>query len=65
MVGLDEAPADGLALEPALAAGTLLGKRYVDAGEFELLVTRAGIGSLSIGSLQLETKAVKALPASD
>jgi hypothetical protein len=47
-------------------AGTLVGKRYVDtADSIELLCTRAGVGSLSIGQDRLEVKAAKPLPASD
>jgi hypothetical protein len=46
--------------------GTLLGKRYVDAdGSFELLCTKAGSGSLSVGDSVLQLSGAKPLPASD
>ncbi len=46
--------------------GTALGKRYVNADEsIELLCTKAGEGSLSIGDDLLELKEAKQLPASD
>jgi len=54
--------------EPAAGfdAGTLLGKRYSDGdGTLELLCTKAGEGSLSIGETLLELKGAKPLPASD
>ena len=48
------------------AGGTLLGKRYVGPdGSFELLCTKAGVGSLSVGDVSLELKEAKPLPASD
>ncbi|MGB8402720.1 MAG: hypothetical protein WCE30_01440 [Mycobacterium sp.] len=54
-----------LALDPALSDGTLMGKRYVDDGGAEVLVTKAGAGTLSIGSARLSIKEAKPLPASD
>ncbi|MFN3472428.1 MAG: hypothetical protein ACK4ZW_00140 [Blastomonas sp.] len=54
--------------EPAEAhsAGTLIGKRYVDAaGTFELLCVKPGKGSLSVDGVALSTKDAKPLPASD
>jgi hypothetical protein len=54
--------------EPAadFAAGTLMGKRYVDAdGKFELLCVKAGKGSLSVSGVALSIKDAKPLPASD
>jgi hypothetical protein len=54
-----------LALDPALSDGTLMGKRYVDDGGAEVLVTKAGAGTLSIGSTPLAIKEAKPLPASD
>jgi hypothetical protein len=59
-------PADAAQLDPAFAAGTLIGKRYVDAQErFELLCTKAGAGSLVIDGEILVVKIAKALPSSD
>jgi hypothetical protein len=60
------AEAGGGAVDPAHAGGTALGKRYVDAGEtIEVLCTKAGEGSLSIGDEPLAIKEAKPLPASD
>ena len=54
------------ALNPDFAAGTLIGKRYVDpAGAVELLCVKPGKGSLSIGGVALQTKDAKTLPSSD
>ena len=36
----------GLELDPALSDGTLMGKRYVDDAGAEVLVTKAGKGTL-------------------
>lgn len=58
----------GSAAEPDSdwAGGSLMGKRYADeeAG-FEVLVTKAGAGSLSLGIVALPLKDAKALPSSD
>ncbi len=53
-------------INPAFADGTELGKRYVDdeAG-IEVLCTKAGEGTLSVGDRPLTLKAAKALPSSD
>lgn len=59
--GVAEAP-----LSPDHAGGTLLGKRYVDAEQtFEVLCTKPGDGSLSVGDEPLQLKEAKPLPASD
>ena len=48
------------------AAGTPIGKRYVNAeGTIELLCTKPGKGSLAIGDTLLVLKEAKPLPASD
>jgi hypothetical protein len=66
MVPLGEDPPAGLTLEPAFAEGTALGKRYTDGdGNLELLCTKAGSGSLSVGSEALVLKDAKPLPSSD
>ena len=49
----------------ALSGGNLMGKRYVDDGGAEVLVTKAGKGTLSIGATPLALKEAKPLPASD
>jgi hypothetical protein len=59
-------PADPLAIDPAFADGTKIGKRYVDAaGTAELLCIKAGQGSLSIDGIALAPKDAKPLPSSD
>lgn len=52
-------------LDPAFADGSVMGKRYVDQAGAEVLVTKPGAGSLSVGETRLELKEVKPLPASD
>jgi hypothetical protein len=41
-----------------------MGKRYVDENGAELLVTKPGAGSLSVGQTALQLKEVKPLSAS-
>ncbi|GAA4990848.1 hypothetical protein GCM10023205_73230 [Yinghuangia aomiensis] len=68
MLALDAAQPGGTATpEAGLDTGTQLGKRYAIAGEddFEVLVTKPGVGSLADGRTPLEIKAAKALPSSD
>ncbi|BBZ21832.1 hypothetical protein [Mycolicibacter hiberniae] len=65
MVPLDEAASDSAVLDPEFSAGSVMGKRYVDEAGAELLVTKAGAGTLSIGSVPLTIKEAKPLPASD
>ncbi|MCV7345882.1 hypothetical protein [Mycolicibacterium rhodesiae] len=65
MIPLDGEKTEGAQLDPDFAAGTVMGKRYVDADGAELLVTKAGAGSLSVGTTPLEQKTAKPLPASD
>ncbi|MBU8810412.1 hypothetical protein [Mycolicibacterium goodii] len=65
MIPLDAEKDSGAALDPSFAAGTLMGKRYVDDNGAEVLVTKAGAGSLSIGTTPLSLKEAKPLPASD
>jgi len=48
------------------SAGTLMGKRYVNAdGSLELLCIKPGEGSLALDSEALTTKQAQALPSSD
>ena len=54
-----------LSLDPEFSGGSLMGKRYVDDGGAEVLVTKAGKGALSVGSTPLQIKEAKPLPASD
>ena len=61
-----ERPAERGTLAADLDKGTLIGKRYVDAGgTVELLCVKPGQGSLSIGGVALQLKDAKPLPASD
>lgn len=64
---MDEARPDPIGTpDAAFAAGSLMGKRYVDAaGRFELLCVKAGKGSLSVDGVALRIKDAKPLPASD
>jgi len=53
-------------LEAGFDQGTQLGKRYSDDDlGIELLCTKAGEGSLSVGEAVLADKGAKPLPASD
>ena len=66
MIGMDEQPPDGAALDAGASEGTQLGKRYVnEAGDLELLCTKPGEGSLSVGDVKLALKEAKPLPSSD
>jgi hypothetical protein len=65
MVPLDAEKCADAALDPALSDGNLMGKRYVDDNGAEVLVTKAGAGTLSIGTTALALKEAKPLPASD
>lgn len=62
--GADVPPGGGI--DPELAGGTLIGKRYTDpADEIEVLCTKGGTGSLSADGATLSVKNAKPLPASD
>jgi len=65
MLRADEAPQSTATPSPDHAAGTLIGKRYTDGEELELLCSKAGDGSLSLGSVALVVKGAKPLPSSD
>ena len=59
-------PAEERPLDAGHTAGTLLGKRYADNETgIELLCTKAGEGSLSLGDAPLPVKDAKPLPSSD
>lgn len=52
--------------DAAHAMGTLIGKRYVDeTGALEVLCTKPGGSSLSLGDAPLSVASAKALPSSD
>jgi hypothetical protein len=66
MVPLDADRATEGVPSPDHASGSLLGKRYVDADQtLEVLCTKPGDGSLSVGDEPLQVKEAKPLPASD
>jgi hypothetical protein len=66
MIAVTAAAPEGVALDPAFAGTTLIGKRYVNADEsLELLCTKGGNGSLALNGEPLETKLAKQLPSSD
>lgn len=53
------------AIDPGFATGTVMGKRYVDQAGAEVLITKPGQGTLSVGAIALSIKAAAPLPASD
>lgn len=59
----EEAP--GGAVVAPFDGGTLLGKRYTDGADLEVLCSKPGAGALSVGSDLLEVKGAKPLPSSD
>ena len=60
-----DAPA-GITVVAGFDKGTLLGKRYVnESGDLEVLCTKPGESSLSVGDEPLEIKEAKPLPSSD
>jgi len=67
MVALgQQIPSDAGAIDPEFSGGTAIGKRYSDDElGLELLVTKAGQGTLSLGSIVLGLKSAKPLPSSD
>jgi hypothetical protein len=57
---------DPRTIDPAYGGGTQLGKRYIhEASGLEVLCTKPGDGSLSVGTDVLDLKGTKALPSSD
>lgn len=65
MVPIGSAHADGLTPHPDWSSGALMGKRYVDSSGAEVLVTRAGLGTLAVGVTAMTLKTAAPLPASD
>ncbi|MCU1614581.1 MAG: hypothetical protein JWO98_2121 [Frankiales bacterium] len=66
MIELSDQPDASLSLDAAFADGNQLGKRYTDPTEaLELLVTKAGAGTLAADGVPLTVRAAKALPSSD
>jgi len=66
MVDIGEAGSETFEVTAPFDGGTLVGKRYVNEDEsIEILCTKPGAGSLSIGENALNVKGAKPLPASD
>src|SRR5215470_11571432 len=66
MLAMSETAPAGGSVAASAAAGTQIGKRYVNAeGKLELLCTKPGKGSLAVADTQLLLKEAKPLPASD
>lgn len=66
MVAVGSDAPEGLALSPDFAAGTSVGKRYVDEESgIELLGAKAGQSSLAVDGRPVTLKDAKPLPASD
>jgi hypothetical protein len=66
MVPIGDDPPAGLSAEPGFDGGTLIGKRYTDGTDgFELLCSKGGTASLSVGEELLVLKDAKPLPSSD
>jgi len=60
------AAASGATLDTDHSGGTAMGKRYTDeALGLEVLITKAGAGSLSLGDTPMALKDAKPLPSSD
>jgi hypothetical protein len=65
MVPIGEKTSVQHTLDPKLSDGNLMGKRYIDQNGAEVLITRAGQGTLTVGASPLIVKDAKPLPASD
>ena len=66
MIGMDESTPEGATPDASASAGTALGKRYTnEPGDLELLCTKPGDGSLTLGGEALVLKEAKPLPSSD
>ena len=65
MVPIGAAISGDAKLDPAFSNGNVMGKRYVDEIGAEVLVTKSGAGTLSVGTIALSLKEAKPLPASD
>jgi hypothetical protein len=63
-VGEDRGP--GIQLDSSFAGGSLIGKRFAQPDDgVELLVTKAGAGTLAVDGVPLPLKTAKPLPSSD
>jgi hypothetical protein len=66
MTPVGEDSASDFTLDPAFVGGSLIGKRFADPESgLELLVTKAGEGSLAVNGVTIPLKDAKPLPSSD
>jgi hypothetical protein len=66
MAPVGDGAAAGLTLDPSFAQGSLIGKRFLHEGSgLELLVTKAGEGTLAVDGSPIPPKEAKPLPSSD
>lgn len=66
MVPIGDPASEGGTVEPGYDGGALIGKRYTDdEATLEVLCTKPGTGSLSLGDHVLVVKGAKPLPSSD
>ena len=66
MVALGSEPEAGVSISADLSDGTQVGKRYTsEAADLEVLCTKPGDGSISLGDAALQVKGAKPLPSSD
>ncbi|MCU1392622.1 MAG: hypothetical protein JWM34_1050 [Ilumatobacteraceae bacterium] len=66
MTAMTEARDPDAVPDADLATGSAIGKRYADEElGLEILVTKAGAGTISIGRTPMELKEAKPLPSSD
>jgi hypothetical protein len=66
MLNMDAHRQEGASPSAGFDGGLLVGKRYTDDGAtIEVLCTKAGQSSLSLGEVILQPKGAKPLPASD
>jgi hypothetical protein len=66
LLAMDADRPNGATAQAGHDTGTQLGKRYTNEdGSLELLCTKAGSSSLSIGDVALQLKEAKPLPSSD
>ncbi len=66
MIEMGEEPPAGVTANSDFQNGVALGKRYVnESGDLELLCTKPGESSLSVGDTPLTLKEAKPLPSSD
>jgi len=66
MIEMGAEPPAGATANPDFQSGVALGKRYVnESGDLELLCTKPGESSLSVGDTLLTLKEAKPLPSSD